>query len=436
MNRSSSNRFGLLATLGLGLMACSDEDAARNTNGSPAAPLATTPPASSAAETKPPPPPTDPATKATSTQGRLLIGDGDPENPRMMILDLDEGTITATFPTLGTPAAYRSRTTSRYAYANQRVHGMVEIIDSGVSVDGTAIAKQAPVVLAEKFEGLLPTHWVHHDQWIVSFNDGDGSFDYMLEPSIAGGRLLKQRARTARAHHGVALIAHGNVFATLPDPNAPAAALPIGVSKRRLATPDVIADQSSECPLLHGEAGNDDTVAFGCADGLLIAERSEGDFVFRKLAKPDGTADGVRVGTIRMTGGLGRIIVNWGNGIAIVDHHATPPAWTPVDFGASNVAFLVTEDGKYVVALDGAGRLRRYDAVTGVEAGAPLPLVEAWAAPQLRPALGLGDGKAFVADPRTGKVLEVDLATSTKQRTFDTGGMPSSVAAFARVTQP
>jgi len=370
------------------------------------------------------------------TQGRLIVNDANPESPRAKVVDLDDGKVVGELPMLGTPALYATEATSGFAYANQRTHNVVEIVASGITVDDATrtVKKGAPAVLDERFTGLLPTHWVTHDRYIVSFNDGDGTFDYLLESTLGTGRVLRYRATTGRAHHGVAVIANGNVFASLPDPNDPTAALPVGVTQRRLATPDVVVRQSAECPLLHGEGGSDTAVAFGCGDGVLLAERVGGDFVFRKLPNPDGTPAGRRVGTVRMAEGLARVIGNWGNGFTVIDPSSTPATWTAVDIGGANLGFLVDEASKRIYALSGDGTLRAFNGLTGAPIGAPLAVMDAWAPPSgtspPRPSLALGHGKAYIPDPRKGAVVEVDLATWAKGRTLQVGGQPSSAAAF------
>jgi hypothetical protein len=388
-----------------------------------------------------------PAVGLTSTLGRLLIADADPERPRMLVVDLDDGSLAGEFATLGTVSAYASESTSGYAWANQRVPGVVEIVASGIhrAEDGS-VAKAAPYVLGQRLQGPLPTHWVSHDEWIVSFNDGDGSFDFVLERALGGTRPLFSRATTGRAHHGVAMIAHGNVIATVPHPLAgsgepgPGSAyvLPIGVSVRRLATPDtVIADQKSEdCPLLHGEAGNDEVVAFGCGDGVLLAERTGGAFQFRKLLNPPSTPEGQRVGTLRAADGVPVVIGNWGQGFAIIPYQEAEPTWITVDLGATNNGFLIDPESLDLIVLAGDGSLRRFDALTGARVEAPLTkVVPAIEAGQTTPGFTLGHGVAYVADPRSGKVVEVDLEQWKVTRTLEVGGQPRSLAAFGRVVE-
>lgn len=456
MIRRTAGKLGLgilgIATLAA-LGACSGDDgegAAAPDGGATPTTTVTTPPTPSAlpSSTSSAPPPPSPSTPDSGprapaleeTQGRLIVNDANPEKPRALVVDLDDAKVVADLPMLGTPLLYATEAGSGYAYANQRTHGVVEIVASGISVDPStrSVKKVAPSILDERFAAPLPTHWVSHDRYVVSFNDGDGTFDYLLESSLGTGRVLRYRATTGRAHHGVAVVASGNVFATLPDPSDPAAQLPVGVSQRRLATPDVVVRQSAECPLLHGEGGSDTAVAFGCGDGVLLAERVGGDFVFRKLPNPEGTPAGRRVGTVRMVEGLPRVVGNWGNGFVVIDPSKSPASWASVDIGGPNLGFQIAESSKRIYALSGDGTLRAFDGLSGAPIGAPLAVIDAWAPPAgtspPRPSLALGHGKAYVPDPRRGFVVEIDLATWSKGRVIQVGGQPTSVAAFGRAS--
>jgi hypothetical protein len=370
-----------------------------------------------------------------SSRGRLLVADNDPENPRVVVLDLDNGAIVGRFPTLGTARAYSTDPGAGYAYAVQNVPGLVEIFASGITAaPGGGLIKQPPFPMDTRFQGPRPVHWVAHDHWVVSFNDGDGSFDYLLESTLGTNRVLTRRATTGIAHHGVAIITHGNVVAShaIPDPADATKTVRTGVTIRKLATPDTVVETVGGCPGLHGEAATDDIVAFGCADGLILGERTDGKLSFRKLAHPEAKA----IGTLRAKGGLPRLVGNlrdavkgYDVGVVLVAYAEATPTWTPVDTGARNLGFLFEATGTRLLVLGGDGALRLYDALSGAAIGTPLPVTDAYTTGAL-PALAVGAGVAFVLDPRSGKVIEAELAGWRLGRTFAVGGQPISAAAF------
>jgi len=374
-----------------------------------------------------------------SSLGRLLVSDNNPENPRIVLFDLDDGKKLVEYPMLSATAVYASEPTSGYGWINQRNGGLVEIVASGISQEKGALSMTTPFILGERLVAKLPTHWVTHESWVVSFNDGDGSFDYVLETSLGTRRPLMSRANTGKAHHGVAVISHGNVFATIPNPDpAATSTLPIGVSRRFLATPETIVDKAETCPGLHGEASNEETVAFGCTDGVQIWERKNNTFTARHLPNPANTPMGQRVGTIRMKDGVPLLVGNWGNGFAIVPYRDATPTWIQVDIGSANRGFYIEPTGNRLIVLGADGTLRAYNSTTGVAIGAPLQVIEAWPAMGLpagmpRAGLRLGDGVAYVADPRTGSVTEINTVTWQKGRSFNVGGWPSSVTPFGLV---
>jgi hypothetical protein len=386
----------------------------------------------------------DPAAAGTvvsGSRGRLRVADGDPENPRVLVVDLDDGAVVARFPTLGTARAYSTEPTSGYAYAVQAVPGLVEIFASGISpAAGGGLTKQAPFPLETRLEGPRPTHWVSHDHWVVSFNDGDGSFDYLLESTLGTRRTLMRRATTGIAHHGVAVIAHGNVVAShaVPDPADATRTVRTGVTVRKLASPDAVVETIPGCPGLHGEAATDRWVAFGCADGILLGERLEGKLAFRKLIHPEGKA----IGTLRAREGLPVLVANnrdvekgYDVGFLLVGPAADSATWMPIDIGVRLLAFLLEPGGTRLVTLGADGQLRLYDPATGAPLGAAFPAIEPYVM-GTAPALALGTGVAFVLDPRAGKVTEVDLKGGQPSRVLEVGGQPISAAAFGTSPPP
>jgi len=381
----------------------------------------------------------------TSTQGRLLVADSTATNRRLVVVDLDDGKVVGSFTPIGASAVYSSKAQSQYAWVNQRDVGLVEIVASGIRTVNQGAVKDAPYLLNERLESPGPTHWAPQDNWIVSFNDGDGTFDYVLESSLGTRAPIFRKETTGVAHHGVAVVWNGSILASLPKPTAGDPTLaawgpnyPVGVTVRSLAVPSVVTAQTELCPGLHGEAANSDAVSFGCNDGVLLVQRVARAIKFTKIPNPAGSAAGFRVGTVKMQDGLGRIVGNWAGGgdnkyLSLVAYKEATPTFAVVTLPANQIGFALENTATpRIVVLTADGNLHLLNAETGVAIGTPLAVspTTIGAAVAGAPVMTLGEGFAYIADPRDGTVSEVNLATWQKGRSFAVGGKPNSVAAF------
>jgi hypothetical protein len=233
------------------------------------------------------------------------------------------------------------------------------------------------------------------------------------------------------------VVSHNHILASLsvpaPLPGNPDRRRASGVTLRTLDTPGVIIDEHDDCEGLHGEAGNHAVVAFGCVDGVLLAEWHGGSFSFHKILHPESLPAG-RVGTLRAHDDLGTLIGNWGSdGFVVIDHAAEPAVWTHVDVGALRRNFLLTRDGATLLVLAGDGKLHRFDPVSGAAKGDALEVTATFDSNAGAPQIVVGADHAFILDPRDGTVTEVDLEAWETRRSFDLGGPPSSGAVFGVV---
>lgn len=97
---------------------------------------------------------------------------------------------------------------------------------------------------------------------------------------------------------------------------------------------------------------------------------------------------------------------------------------------------MLDPDSLDLIVLAGDGSLRHFDALTGAPIGASLTnVIPAVLSGQAAPGFALGHGVAYVADPRSGNVVEVDLEQWAVRRTLVVGGQPRSLAAFGRVAE-
>ena len=155
-----------------------------------------------------------------------------------------------------------------------------------------------PALLDFALDGTTPVHFVAHDDTIAIFNDGDGTATIFTEDVVRSNGADMVTVDSGRPHHGVAVPMDDVVVISLPNPDDPEAALPVGVTVRTLAGEKEVA-AFAECPGLHGEASiGHDAVAFGCTDGVLIVEREGDVWSSRKIANPADNPNNARIGTL------------------------------------------------------------------------------------------------------------------------------------------
>ena len=178
----------------------------------------------------------------------------------------------ATYEVAG-PARVYAGADGTLVYAVQTDADRVNVIDSGVRYvpheDHDDLDLVEPALLDFALDGTTPIHFVAHDDTIAIFNDGDGTATIFTEDVVRSNSADTLTVDSGRPHHGVAVPMDDVVVISLPDPDDPEAALPVGVTVRTLAGEEVAA--FAECPGLHGEASiGHDAVAFRlhrrCAD--------------------------------------------------------------------------------------------------------------------------------------------------------------------------
>lgn len=349
--------------------------------------------------------------------GRLVIGDG--KAGLVQVLDLEKGELVGRFTVPGPSSVYPAPG-GQYAFAVHREQDRVSVVYSGLGLedhgDHKDLVIQTPYVWATLHTGPKPTHFKSHGNQIVIYNDGDGTvsiFDVKKLGLVADFREIA----TGAPDHGAPVALEQVVLA---------GSLNRGVVEvfshggRKIT-------QFEGCPRLHGQAVLGNTVAYGCADGVLLLEQRGSGFVARKLVNPAGTPERVRVGTLLSHPKYPFFIGNFGQGLARIDTQITPyplPA-SPVRFGFDKHGLLVvlTADGKLHTLEASNGKVIKSLGVT--------PAIPASGEGAVRPALALGDGLAWVTLPESGQILEIDLAELSIKRRFTVEGVPASLAWLA-----
>ncbi len=371
---------------------------------------------------------------------RLAIADG--AAPLVHILNVGEGETLTSYEVAG-PARVYVGADETLAYAVQTTANQVNVIDSGVRFvpheDHYDLDLTDPALLDFTLDGTTPIHFVAHDGVIAIFNDGDGTAAIFDESAVRGdGEVIL--VDSGRPHHGVAVPMDDVVVISLPNPDDPEAALPVGVAVRTLDGEEVAA--FAECPGLHGEASiGHDAIAFGCIDGVLILERDGDTWTTSKIANPAENPDNARVGTLLYNEESGLLVGNWGRqGLALFDLDAG--VMTPLVLPVPMWAFSWSEyDPDQVLALTIDGSLHAIDYATGEILGS-VPVVDAFELPQqgeegvLRPALLASGDMAYISSPNTGEVIEVHTPHMEVDRRLAVEGAPFSLAAFGAMADP
>lgn len=362
------------------------------------------------------------------TRGRLVVAD---DMGNVSVLDLDEAAPAPldTFA-LGTGVRLSGDINGRMVYLVQRDANLISILDSGVTFESHGdhfhINERDPAITEHTFTGSQPTHFVNHDGWLAAFYDGSGDVDVIQERTLLANNPVVNTLSTGVAHHGVAVVAHGHVLATVgTEGEALPASVGIWGSSELTGSPEMTA---GPCPSLHGEAAAGEVVAFGCADGVLTVEHHGDHFDVAKIDNPAGTVEGTRVGRLI---GHDSSSVMWGNygseGFVIIDPEAGTMNATMTDHAVSAFAFDMGGEHVFVLTVDGT--LHRFLA-NGTADGtlAAIDAFEPGGHSSPSPRLVAGAGNMYLSVPATQQVLEIHIEDLEIERMFTLSGTPSSIA--------
>lgn len=345
---------------------------------------------------------------------RLVVADA--QAPVVYVLDLEEGKEIARF-SVPAPARLYALPGGQYALAVHRESGHLSFLWGGLGLvdhgDHKDLRLEAPYVAATLATGPKPTHVFAQGHHLAVFHDGDGTVA-LFDLRRLGLDWRYRQVATGQPDHGApAVLGDLLLVGGLGSGRVEVYTLE---GRRVLALPEA-------CPRLHGEAVLGRFAAFGCQDGLLLVEAVGQGVRARKLPNPPGSPEGARVGTLVALEGAGVFVGNFGQGLLLLHPEGRLQA---IPLPARPLRFLAEGEGA-VLVLTAEGRLHRVEPLEGkVGPGLPVATPVAQGAPS--PALAVGRGMAYVADPAQGAVVEVDLETFQIQRRFTVGGAPAALA--------
>lgn len=365
---------------------------------------------------------------AAADVGRQLAG------PRLVVTT-DEGILVLERESLETVATLPSEGFVRVNAAGDERHAFVstsdgfQLLDTGVEVeahgDHSHYAVAGEPALGATYEAPEPGHVTVHDGRTLLFSDGAGTVQELASDDPA---TLVDTVELPDPHHGVAVALGEDLLHTEGTADARSSVVLRDAGGEEVARTD-------DCPGVHGEATAADGVAVvGCEDGVVVVR--DGEMV--KIDSPDdygrignqagSEASRVVLGDYKTDADAelerpGRIalIDTEDDTLRLVDL-GTSYSFRSLGRGAAGEALVLGTDGAlHVVDAESGDRLDTID------------VVEPWREPldwqQPRPTLHVSGDTAWVSDPRTSTLHEVDVAGGVVRDSVRLPGVPNEVVA-------
>lgn len=382
------------------------------------------------------------------------------EASALAIMDIDDGAMLDEFSLSDSSAALYASPDNRYAVISMRSMDTTDFVDGGLwredHTDHLHDYKQAPQMSDFSVNGSRPTHIGTYDGQMTIFYDGDAEagvpagVKVLTDENIAAESDTLPTLEFTMNMHGVAKSRGDILVSTVRREDSESTSntkiLPDQVGIYHWHDGEYELEQTLEtlCPDLHGAAENEEFVAFGCGDGVLVAHQHDDDFESVKIDNiPE--VDGMRVGTIyghkeselffgiassRATGQRVMVSINpESNSMETVD-------WTPEN-EASPIAYSFSAEGDAFVILDSQGNISKYeihvhDGEIEFEFDASMSISneDISMMPEghnFSMAMSKNDDHLYVADPIAQHILQIDLAEMSVEGDMELDMTPSRI---------
>ncbi|WP_421871647.1 zinc metallochaperone AztD [Pararhizobium sp.] len=367
---------------------------------------------------------------------RLFVADH--TEPVVRVLDAANGSELGRFDLSGY-AALSLSDSGRSVFAVQGDKDLVQIISSGIALSDHGehrdIEISAPRLLPGSISGKKPGHVVTHGNDVAVFYDRGGKVDLFGESALLDGKGDAVSLDTTAAHHGVAVPMGRHILVSVPnmavevkpDEQPPRLGLRV-IDREGKQLGDV-----APCTGLHGEASSARLVAFGCAEGVLVARPDGLNGPKLEMVAYGGDLPEGKVSTLLGGRSMQFFLGNYGEDkVVLIDPDASAPyrlvelPTRRVDFildpAKIRNAYILTEDGKLHVLDVVSGQIVRSAGVTE-----PYSKDGHWRDP--RPRLAVAGDRIAVTDPRHSLVRMIDSETLTETATIPVEGMPFAIVA-------
>ncbi|MFI6284101.1 hypothetical protein ACIBCM_04955 [Streptomyces sp. NPDC051018] len=363
------------------------------------------------------------ATEAAEQQSRLLLGD--PESGDTRVLDLVTGKV---HHTARRPGVTTLTTDGRFGYFHGA--GGTQVLDSGAwTVDhGDHVHYYRAKIqdVGELPDGTGAAVRSDAGVIVVTAADGKAGVYHRAEPEKGA---LGAPARLPGTYAGAVVPYAEHLIALTGESRGPARVAVLDRSGKRVAGPE------AECEDPKGDAVTRRGVVLGCADGALLVHEDDGAFTAEKIPYGEDVPQRERATEFRHRPGSSTLTAPAGkDAVWVLD--VTEGAWTRVETGPV-VAANTAGEGSPLVVLETDGALHGYDISTGKETTVTAPLLkevpEAGSGSTTPPVIEVDRGRAYLNDPGGRRVYEIDYNDSLRvARIFDLDIRPSLMAETGR----
>ncbi|NEC48915.1 hypothetical protein G3I18_10055 [Actinospica acidiphila] len=363
------------------------------------------------------------ATEAAEQQSRLLLGDPDSGDTR--VLDLITGKVHRTAPRAGVTAL---TTDGRFGY----FHGAdgIEVLDSGawmVDHGDHVHYYRAKIKEVGELPGGTGTR-VRSDAGVTVVTAPDGKVTVYPRAELEKG-TVGIPIRLPGTYAGPVMPYAEHLIALTGESGGPAKVAVLDRSGKRVATPE------AECEDPAGDAVTRRGIVLACADGALLVHEDNGTFTAEKIPYSEDVPQRERATEFRHRPGSSTLTAPAGkDAVWVLD--VTEGAWTRVRTGPV-VAANTAGEGAPLVVLETDGALHGYDISAGKEVTVTDPLLkdvpEAGSAGTATPVIEVDRSRAYLNDPEGKRVYEIDYNDDLRvARTFDLDARPSLMVETGR----
>jgi hypothetical protein len=372
----------------------------------------------------------------TKETWRLFIADH--TQPVVRVLDAKSGSELGRFD-LGGYAALSLSDSGKTVFAVQGDKDTVQVIASGIGLSDHGEHRDIEISDAKLLPGIItgkkPGHVVTHGDDVAVFYDRGGKVDLFQESALLEGKGNAASIDTTAAHHGVAVPMGKHILVSVPDMTKEVKPdeLPPRLGLRVVDREGKQLGEAATCTGLHGEAASARLVAFGCAEGVLVARPGGLDGPKLEMVAYGSDLPEGKVSTLLGGRSMQFFLGNYGEDkVVLIDPDAAAPyrlvelPTRRVDFilDPANVrnAYILTEDGKLHVLDVVSGEIVRSADVTE-----PYSKDGHWRDP--RPRLAVAGGHIAITDPRHSLVRMIDSTTLAETSTIPVEGQPFAIVA-------